>query len=90
MLHGTTVKRKPLLVIQTSQLMLYRDIIAVCSEIHTKHKNVEFPRMHPGETCYQSLCMFSASVAICNVPISQDAIWWHYTVLHAVSLGYTL
>jgi proteasome assembly chaperone (PAC2) family protein len=24
-------------VIQTSQLMLYREIIAVCSEIHTKH-----------------------------------------------------
>jgi hypothetical protein len=27
-------------VIQTSQLMLYREIIAVCSEIHTKHINV--------------------------------------------------
>ena len=26
-------------VIQTSQLMLYREIIAVCSEIHTKHKH---------------------------------------------------
>ena len=26
-------------VIQTSQLMLYREIIAVCSEIHTKHIN---------------------------------------------------
>ena len=24
-------------VIKTSQLMLYREIIAVCSEIHTKH-----------------------------------------------------
>ena len=24
-------------VIQTSQLMLYREIIAVCSQIHTKH-----------------------------------------------------
>jgi len=23
---------------KTSQLMLYREIIAVCSEIHTKHK----------------------------------------------------
>ena len=35
-------------VIQTSQLMLYREIIAVCSQIHTKHihtlcgQNVEF------------------------------------------------
>jgi len=26
-------------VIQTSQLMLYREIIAVCTEIHTKHIN---------------------------------------------------
>ena len=26
-------------VIKTSQLMLCRDIMAVCSEIHTKHKN---------------------------------------------------
>ena len=25
---------------QTSQLMLYREIIAVCSEIHTKHINI--------------------------------------------------
>ena len=25
--------------IQTNQLMLYREIIAVCSEIHTKHVN---------------------------------------------------
>jgi hypothetical protein len=26
-------------VTKTSQLMLYREIIAVCSEIHTKHIN---------------------------------------------------
>ena len=26
-------------VIKTSQLMLYREIIAVCSQIHTKHAN---------------------------------------------------
>ena len=26
-------------VIETSQLMLYREIMAVCSEIHTKHIN---------------------------------------------------
>jgi len=26
-------------VIKTSQLMLYSEIIAVCSEIHTKHIN---------------------------------------------------
>jgi len=28
----------PSWVIKTSQLMLYREIIAVCSHIHTKHK----------------------------------------------------
>jgi len=28
-----------ILPVQTSQLMLYREIIAVCSEIHTKHIN---------------------------------------------------
>jgi hypothetical protein len=28
-----------LFVIKTSQLMLYREIVAVCSEIHTKHIN---------------------------------------------------
>ena len=28
-----------LLVIKTSQLVLYREIMAVCSEIHTKHIN---------------------------------------------------
>jgi hypothetical protein len=31
-------KTHPVCVIKTSQLMLYRKIIAVCSEIHTKHK----------------------------------------------------
>ena len=28
-----------MLVIKSSQLILYRDIMAVCSEIHTKHIN---------------------------------------------------
>ena len=43
-------------VIQTSQLMLYREIIAVCSEIHTKHintlcgQNVELVYVKPGCT----------------------------------------
>jgi len=41
-------------VIQTSQLMLYREIMAVCSEIHTEHintlcgQNVEFLSVKPG------------------------------------------
>jgi hypothetical protein len=40
-------------VIKTSELMLYREIIAVCSEIHTKHtntpcgQNVEFVNAEP-------------------------------------------
>jgi len=41
-------------VIKTSQLMLYREIDAVCSQIHTKHintlcgQNVEFVNVKPG------------------------------------------
>jgi hypothetical protein len=43
-------------VIKASQLMLYREIIAVCSEIHTKHintlcgQNIEFVNVKPGGT----------------------------------------
>ena len=41
-------------VIKTSQLVLYREIIAVCSEVHTKlintlcGQNVEFVNVKPG------------------------------------------
>jgi len=40
-------------LIKTSQLMLYREIIAICSQIHKKHinavcgKNVEFVIVKP-------------------------------------------
>jgi hypothetical protein len=43
-------------VTKTSQLMLYREIIAVCSETHTKHittlcgQNVELLNVKPGGT----------------------------------------
>jgi hypothetical protein len=43
-------------VIWTNQLILYREIMAVCSEIHTKHintlcgQNVEFVNVKPGGT----------------------------------------
>jgi hypothetical protein len=43
-------------VIKTSQLMLYREILAVCSEIHTKHtntlrgQNVGFVNVKPSGT----------------------------------------
>jgi hypothetical protein len=42
--------------IKTSQSMLYRELIAVCSEIHTKHintfcrQNVEFVNVTAGGT----------------------------------------
>jgi hypothetical protein len=35
----TAQKTLSLMVIKTNQLMLYREIIAVCSEIHKKHIN---------------------------------------------------
>ena len=41
---------------KTSQLMFYREIIAVCSQIHTKHintlcgQNVELLNVKPGGT----------------------------------------
>jgi hypothetical protein len=43
-------------VVKNSQLTLYREIIAVCSEIHTKHintmcgQNVELLYVKPGGT----------------------------------------
>jgi len=43
-------------VIKTSQLIMYREIIAVCSQIHTKHTNIlcrentEFESVKPGRT----------------------------------------
>jgi len=43
-------------IIKTSQLMVYREIIAVCSEIHAKHinvlcgQNVEFVNFKAGGT----------------------------------------
>ena len=47
-MHGQNHIKHYLSVIKTSQLMLYRELMAVCSEIHTKHgntfcgQNVEF------------------------------------------------
>ena len=42
-------------VIQTSQLMLYREIMAVCSEIHTKHINT---------VCGQNVGFVTLSLAV--------------------------
>jgi hypothetical protein len=47
-IHFVPRSKHSVSVIKTSQLMLYREIIAVCSELHTKHintlcgQNVEF------------------------------------------------
>jgi len=47
-------------VVKTSQLMLYMEIIAVCSHIHTKHvntlcgQNVEFVDVKAGGTYIES------------------------------------
>jgi hypothetical protein len=45
-------------VIQTSQLMLYREIIAVCSQIHTKHINTVCGQNAP----FTQVTLFSCSM----------------------------
>jgi hypothetical protein len=42
-------------IIETSQLMLYREIIAVCSQIHTKHINT---------LCGQNVELLNVKVAV--------------------------
>jgi len=42
-------------VIKTSQLMLYREIMAVCSEIHTKHMNA---------VCGQNVKLLNVKLAV--------------------------
>ena len=42
-------------VIKTSQLMLYREIMAVCSQIHTKHINT---------LCGQNLELLNVKLAV--------------------------
>jgi hypothetical protein len=55
-LARTAQKTHSVSVTKTSQLLLYWEIIAVCSEIHTKHintlcgQNVEFVNVEPGGT----------------------------------------
>src|SRR5215469_16735309 len=47
-------------VIQTSQLMLYREIIAVCSQIHTKHINT---------LCGQNVELLNVKLAVYKDPV---------------------
>jgi hypothetical protein len=57
-------------VIKTSQLMLYIEIIAVCSQIHTKHinrlcgQNVEFVDVTAGGTYSKSKAPYTLSVKL--------------------------
>jgi len=52
---------------KTSQLMLYREIIAVCSEIHTKHINT---------VCGQNVELY---IKIQSVPRSKHTLYLGYT-----------
>jgi len=54
--------------------MLYREIIAVCSEIHTKHtktlsgQNVEFANVRPGGTYnnHRALKVYRGQLVVSN------------------------
>jgi len=63
MMHGPIYIRLSVSVIQTSQLMLYREIIAVCSEIHTKHINT---------VCGQNVELLNVKLAVHIV----TAVWY--------------
>jgi hypothetical protein len=58
-------------VIQTSQLMLHREIIAVCSEINTKYTNslcgqvLEFVDVKPGGTYSDH---WAVKISSCHIP----------------------
>src|SRR5215469_10323479 len=73
-------------VIKTSQLMLYREIMAVCSEIHTKHINT---------VCGQNVELLNVKLAVHIVTTgieeanleshsrdSNIARQWRYPVTH--------
>jgi hypothetical protein len=47
-------------VIKTSQLILYREIVAVCSQIHTKHLNA---------LCGQNVELLNVKLAVYKDPV---------------------
>jgi hypothetical protein len=56
-------------VIKTSQLMLYREIIAVCSQIHTKHiKTQSVPRSKHSVSVIKTsqLMLYREIIAVCS------------------------
>jgi hypothetical protein len=52
--------KHPVSLTQTSQLMLYREIIAVCSEIHTKYINT---------LCGQDVELLNVKLAVYKDPL---------------------
>ena len=58
------VKTYTALVTQTSQLLLYREIIAVCSQIHTKHINTLFG---------QNVQLLNVKLTVCIVTTGLEA-----------------
>ena len=72
--------------------MLYREIIAVCSEIHTKYKNIQFvPRSKHSLSVIQTsqLIIYTEIIAVCSeihtkhiniqlVPRSKHTSSWLY------------
>jgi len=71
---GTTGLQGVKSVIKTSQLMPYREIIAVCSEIHTKHintlcgQNVEFVNI--------KLAVRIETIGLCRGPVTSTPFCW--------------
>ena len=62
-------------VIKTNQLMLYREIIAVCSEIHTKHINI---------LCGQNVELLKVKLVVHIVTIRLWRVNIHYTKVQPV------
>jgi len=59
-IQSVTRSKHSVSVIKTSQLMLYREIIAVCSLIHTKHINT---------LCGQNVELLNVKLAVYKDPV---------------------
>ena len=57
------IRQHSVSVVKTNQLMLYREVIAVCSQIHTKHVNT---------VCGQNVELLK--VKLCGVCSKQSAL----------------
>ena len=63
-------------VIKTSQLMFYREIIAVCSQIHTKHINT---------LCGQNVELLNVKLAVHTV--TTGGTYSDHCAVHIVTTG---